>query len=347
MKLSDFYYDLPPDRIAQEPASPRDRARLMVVRAGTDAVEHRRFHELDQLLRGGDVLVVNATRVFPARLRGKKSTGGKIEALLLGPTENPSRWRALIRGTAKATSLVFAEGLAATMQETAAQGEWLLEFSSTEIRPYLDRHGEMPLPPYIKRPSPRAGDRDRYQTVYAANEGAVAAPTAGFHFTPELLDRLRKKGVDIVEITLHVGWGTFRPIRSERVEDHPMLPESYEVTDAAADKLNEARAAGRRIIAVGTTSVRTLETVCDAAGAFRSGTGQAGLYIFPGYRFRAINALITNFHLPDSTPLLLACAFRHFFAPVANEPFSLRFAYRSAVQEGYRFYSYGDAMLIE
>jgi S-adenosylmethionine:tRNA ribosyltransferase-isomerase len=230
------------------------------------------------------------------------------------------------------------------MIERLADGEWILKFSSNHLRSYLDQHGEMPLPPYIKRPSPRAADLNRYQTVYAEKEGAVAAPTAGFHFTPQLFERIHTKGVMVRSLVLHVGWGTFRPVRAGRIEDHQMLPEAYEVSELVVRDLNQARREGRRIVAVGTTAVRTLETVCDAAGIFHAGRGSAELFIYPGYRFKAVDALITNFHLPDSTPLLLACAF---YGGNPSIPFSLRFAYEEAIREGYRFYSYGDAMFIQ
>jgi len=223
-------------------------------------------------------------------------------------------------------------------------GEWTLQFSRNSLRSYLDQHGEMPLPPYIKRPKPQAADLDRYQTVYAEQEGAVAAPTAGFHFTPQLLERIHAKGVTVRSVVLHVGWGTFRPVRVGRIEDHKMLPETYEVSAIVADDLNEARREGRRIIAVGTTAVRTLETVCDQDRIFRADRGEANLFIYPGYRFKSVDALITNFHLPDSTPLLLACAF---YGGDPSIPFSLRFAYEEAIREGYRFYSFGDAMFIQ
>jgi len=393
MKLADFHYDLPPSAIAQAPVEPRDHSRLLILDRESRAFQHKRFYELPDYLRPGDLLVTNATKVFPARLRGRKSTGGKVEALLIssfpaasgGPvpleyssTGRPETagddamvWRALVRGTTRPTGLVFPEGLEARMVERLAEGEWILEVPSNHLRAYLDRHGEMPLPPYIKRPLPRAADLDRYQTVYAEKEGAVAAPTAGFHFTPGLLEKIRAKGVTIRSIVLHVGWGTFRPIRTETIEQHRMLPESYEVSEVVAADLNAARREGRRIVAVGTTAVRTLETVCDPEGKFHAGSGQASLYIYPGYQFKAVDALITNFHLPDSTPLLLANAFYAFkpslrgarrrsnlsgqiaSLPVVarndsiSYPFALRFAYEEAIRQGYRFYSYGDAMFIQ
>lgn len=359
-RLSDFYYELPADRIAQEPVEPRDQSRLMTLDAANGRLAHHRFFELDGLLRPGDVLVANATRVFPARLRGKKKSGGKAEILLLAEETAPpssfpfpaaragrgSVWRALVRGATKETELVFEEGATAFMEKRLENGEWLLRFSRKDLRSFLERHGEMPLPPYIKRPLPQTGDTARYQTVYAKAEGAVAAPTAGFHFTPPLLARLKDRGVQWLEIILHVGWGTFRPIRKEDIREHRMLPESYEVRPETAEALNRARARKQRIIAVGTTGVRTLETVCDSRGWFRPGRGKSHLFITPGYGFKAVDALITNFHLPDATPLLLACAFYAHKTPSA-ESFALRFAYEEAIRLGYRFYSYGDAMLIQ
>jgi S-adenosylmethionine:tRNA ribosyltransferase-isomerase len=342
MKLVDFNYDLAPDRIAQEPVTPRDTSKLMVLDRKTGEIIHRRFRQVSEFLRPGDVLVTNTTKVFPARLRGKKKTGGKVEVLLVAP--QGEMWKALVRGATRASDLVFPEGLEARMVERSNEGEWSLAFSSNHLREYLDRHGEMPLPPYIKRPVRRDADLARYQTVYAATEGAVAAPTAGFHFTPELLKTIQAQGVAVESIVLHVGWGTFRPVRTETVEEHTMLPETYEVAESTARVLNQAREEKRRIIAVGTTSVRTLETVCDPAGHFRSGRGQADLYIYPGYTFKAVDGLVTNFHLPDSTPLLLACAF---FGYDPKNPFSLRPAYEEAILQGYRFYSYGDAMFIQ
>lgn len=375
MKLSEFYYDLPETRIAQKPMEPRDHSRLLVVHRGTGRLEHRSFFHIEEYLRAGDVLVMNATKVVPARLRGKKRTGGKIEALLIAKSaDDPRSWRALVRGSMKPVEICFPEGMTATMERSEHEGEWLLHFSTNSLRSYLDRHGEMPLPPYIKRPEASGEDVERYQTVFAKTEGAVAAPTAGFHFTHTLLDRLRRKGVELVELTLHVGWGTFRPIRTESVEDHHMLPESYSVSEPAAAILNKAKSEGRRIVAVGTTTVRTLETVVDSFGQFKSGEGETNLFIYPGYAFKAIDTLITNFHLPDSTPLLLASAFysdkskvvtpadckpRSMGASIKADgsrlticrdddksPFPLRPAYDEAIREGYRFYSYGDAMLL-
>jgi len=363
MNLSDFHYALPAGAIAQEPVNPRDHSKLLVLDRRSTTVQHKHFYDLVDILRPGDFLVTNSTKVFPARLRGRKKSGGKIEVLLLSPSllaGEAVSWRALVRGTTKPTELVFPEGVSALMTNRLDNGEWTLQFSRNGLRSYLDRHGEMPLPPYIKRSAPKATDLVRYQTVYAETEGAVAAPTAGFHFTPDLLERIHAKGVTVRSVVLHVGWGTFRPVRTERIEDHQMLPESYEVSEIVAEELNAARREHRRLIAVGTTAVRTLETVCDASGVFHGGRGAADLFIYPGYRFKAVDALITNFHLPDSTPLLLACAFyaspglaapspvgRGTAEPRVRQPFSLRSAYEEAIREGYRFYSYGDAMFIE
>ncbi len=367
MKLSEFHYDLPESAIAQEPISPRDHSKLLVLDRKSRSLTHTRFDAIVDFLRPNDVLVLNATKVFPARLRGHKTTGGKIEVLLLEPLEIPNSgasfeqfersstlrlsnssngvtWRSLVRGTTKPVDLVFPEGLKARMTERLAEGEWKLEFSSNHIREYLDRHGEMPLPPYIKRPAPRSDDLKRYQTVFAETEGAVAAPTAGFHFTEDLLAQVKAKGVTVEHVVLHVGWGTFRPVRTETIEDHSMLAEAYNLSEATANTLTDARRKGRRIIAVGTTAVRTLETTSDGHGGYRAGRGKADLFIYPGYQFKGVDALITNFHLPDSTPLLLACAF---YGGTVDNPFSLRRAYADAIQNHYRFYSYGDAMFIQ
>jgi S-adenosylmethionine:tRNA ribosyltransferase-isomerase len=345
MNLSDFQYDLPAGAIAQEPINPRDHSKLLIVDRKSNTVVHKRFFDLVEFLRPGDLLVTNATKVFPARLRGKKVSGGKVEVLLLERKSADAKlWRALVRGATQPTSLVFPEDLTATMDKRLDEGEWLVNFSHDSLRSYLERHGEMPLPPYIKRPAPRSSDLDGYQTAYAEKEGAVAAPTAGFHFTPQLLEQIHAKGIKIRPLVLHVGWGTFRPVRTEKIEDHRMLAETYEVSEVLAQELNLARREGRRIIAVGTTVVRTLETIYWQDDKFHAGRGESNLFIYPGYKFKAIDALITNFHLPDSTPLLLACAF---YGGNSSTPFSLRFAYEEAIREGYRFYSYGDAMFIQ
>jgi S-adenosylmethionine:tRNA ribosyltransferase-isomerase len=348
LKLSDFAYELPSERIAQVPVTPRDHSRLMVLDPITGSAAHHRFHEIDRYLNAGDVLVLNATRVFPARLRGHKASGGKVELLLLSAL-GPRRWKALIRNAiAVGTELNFEEELSARVLARTSDGEWELEFSSENVRGHLARHGEMPLPPYVKRAALNPLDKERYQTVFARAEGSVAAPTAGFHFTPELLTRIKSRGVEIVEVVLHVSWGTFRPVRTESILEHRMLTEHYEVSESAAGRLNAARREARRIIAVGTTAVRTLESAfISGPDEFAAGSGETPLFIYPGYQFRAIDALVTNFHLPDSTPLLLACAFYAHRARRAEPAFCLRPAYEEAIAHDYRFYSYGDAMLIQ
>jgi S-adenosylmethionine:tRNA ribosyltransferase-isomerase len=365
VKLSEFYYDLPPELIAQEPVTPRDQSKLLIVSAKKDSLEHKRFSDLSDYLNPGDALVLNSTKVFPARLRGKKKSGGKVELLLVRPMAEKDQWTTLVRGISRAATMEFPGDLRADCVERTGEGEWIVQFSGPPVRDVLERFGDMPLPPYIKRPKSQTSDRDRYQTVFAKEEGAIAAPTAGFHFTPELLERLRKKGIQMVEIVLHVGWGTFRPVRSENVEDHAMLPERCRLSAEAAERLNGARKSGHRIVAVGTTAVRTLESAANAEGKLTAFDGETNLFIYPGYRFKSVDALITNFHLPDSTPLLLANAFfchlsgrvgaresgSKDFAPPhpipsSPPPFSLRAAYAAAIQHRYRFYSYGDAMLI-
>jgi len=349
MKLSDFFYDLPADRIAQQPLEQRDHSKLMVLSRQAQTIEHCHFFDLPNYLQSGDVLVLNETKVFPARLRGQKKSGGKVEVLLLQPQKNPKQWTALVRGATKPSELQFPEQWTATMTDRQTNGEWLLSFSNDGLEDYLDIHGEMPLPPYIRKGHAEQPDRMHYQTVFAKELGAVAAPTAGFHFTDLLIDRLKEKGVQIETITLHVGWGTFRPIRSEHVEDHPMLPEFCKVAKPTAERLTQAKKEGRRVIAVGTTVTRTLETISEKKEEqilFHPFEGQATLFIYPGYSFKALDGLITNFHLPDSTPLVLACAFYSMGRKTSKDPFSLREAYLSAIQSAYRFYSYGDAMMI-
>ena len=337
MLLSDFEFELPEGRIAAEPAEPRDAARLMVIDRSKNALEHRRFRDLPDYLRPGDCLVLNRTKVMAARLAGAKPTGGRVELLLLSPLPG-GRWRALSREGRPGLDCALAGGEKAVFEERNEAGEWTVRLSMPDVSAYLERHGETPLPPYIlkARPGKRVSsrDRERYQTVYAETPGSVAAPTAGLHFTPELLRTLAERGVRTARITLHIGWGTFRPVTAEKVEDHRMLPESYEVDAEAARVLSETRAAGGRIAAVGTSATRTLETLPSLSPS----KGEAGLFIAPGHAFRHVDALVTNFHLPASTPLLLACAF------AGRE--RLLAAYRSAIGEGYRFYSYGDACLI-
>jgi len=345
MRLSDFDYDLPPELIAQSPAGVRDASRLMTLDRRTGDITHGVFRDLAGYLRPGDVLVVNDTRVYPARLRGRKSaTGGAVEALLTKDLGG-GRYRALVKGGPRpGTTIDFDGGLRAEVEaageDEGGGGARILSFESgAPIDERLDEVGSMPLPPYIAASGrDEVRDRERYQTVYAKKRGAVAAPTAGLHFTPELLRRLEEGGVSTVPVTLHVGPGTFMPVRADMVEDHVMEEEEYEVTAEAAEAINEARRSGGRVVAVGTTSLRTLESAAGEDGEVRPGNGSTGLFIYPGYRFRAVDALITNFHLPRSTLLMLVSAF-------AGRERVLG-AYREAVAGGYRFYSYGDAMLI-
>ncbi len=338
LRIEEFDYELPPDRIAQEPVEPRDAARLLVLHRSTGEMEHRIFRDLPRYLRPGDALVVNESRVLPARLRGRRQpTGGKVELLLLRELA-PDRWEALGRPGKRlrpGTRVAFGEGrLEGTVEEVTEAGTRIVRFSAP-VRPLLSELGEVPLPPYIHRP---LEDPERYQTVYARPEGSAAAPTAGLHFTPRLLAELEGMGVQIHRVVLHVGIDTFRPLPEGEVEGHRMHAEWIRIDAETAEALNRVRAQGGRIVAVGTTSVRVLETAADEAGRLRPFEGWTRLFIYPGYRFRAVDALITNFHLPRTTLILLVAAF-------AGRERVLR-AYREAVARGYRFYSFGDAMLI-
>ncbi len=338
LPLSDYDYDLPEELIATAPAEPRDSSRLLVIDRAADRLEHVLFRDLPRFLKPGDCLVLNRTKVLPCRLIGKKSTGGKADLLLVREL-GPAQWTALASGFKKEQTLVFEGGLTATVAGLNDEGEYLIRFATSDVRPYLAEHGLPPLPPYIakKRLASRA-DAERYQTVYARDEGSIAAPTAGLHFTSELLDRLRAAGVATAWVTLHVGRGTFRPISSEDADKHAMLAERYEVEPAEAGVMHAARARGGRLIAVGTTATRTLETLAASPEGLRAARGESSLYIRPGHQFRAVDALITNFHLPRSTPLLLACAF-------AGRERVLS-AYREAIARRYRLFSFGDATLI-
>lgn len=340
MKTSDFYYDLPEELIAQTPATPRDASRLMVVHRGTGTIEHRVFHDIIDYLNPGDTLVVNETRVIPARLYGvKPDTGGAIEFLLLRRI-NLTDWEVILKPGKRAkpgTEFVFGDGkLRATILTVDEDGGRTVRFAWNGVfEEVLDELGQMPLPPYIHE---RLEDRNRYQTVYAKTDGSAAAPTAGLHFTPELLDRIRAKGIDVVPVLLHVGLGTFRPVKAENVDDHHMHSEYYEVTAEQAERINRTRERSGRVICVGTTSVRTLETVADEDGNIRAGSGFTQIFIKPGTRIKAVDALITNFHLPESTLLMLISAFMGREQALA--------AYALAVKERYRFFSFGDAMFI-
>lgn len=339
----DFYYPLPEGCIAQEPAEPRDSSRLMVVHRDTGRREHKIFRDVIDELSPGDVLVINDSKVIPARLMGvKEGTGSPLEVVLLRQ-HSLDEWEALTRPGKKAkigTAFLFGDGLLrATVVDILEEGNRLLHFDYDhtvgDIYTLLDRIGKMPLPPYITAP---LKDRDRYQTVYANQRGSAAAPTAGLHFTPELLDRIRQKGVDVVPVMLHVGLGTFRPVKVDKITDHHMHSEFFQVTEDAARRINAARQAGGRIVAVGTTSCRVLESASDEAGTVHAMHDDTGIFIYPGYRFKAVDALITNFHLPESTLLMLVSAF--------SSRELMMDSYREAIESGYRFFSFGDAMLI-
>ena len=338
MKLSDFMYDLPEERIAQTPVEPRDHSRLMVLHRDTDQIEHRHFYDVIDYLNPGDVLVINETRVIPARLFGERAGGGACEVLLLRQL-GPKRWETLVKPGKKlkpGAEITFGGGrLRARIAETTDVGGRIVDFDCDgTFEAALDELGEMPLPPYIHE---RLEDKERYQTVYAKQEGSAAAPTAGLHFTPELLDRIREKGVDVVPVLLHVGLGTFRPVKTENVEEHEMHSEYFEVTAEAAARINAARERGGRVVAVGTTSVRTLESAAEN-GVLLPRRGETSIFIKPGYRFQMVDALITNFHLPGSTLVMLVSAL--------YDREKILAAYEEAVRDGYRFFSFGDAMYI-
>ena len=336
LSLSDFDFELPPELIAQRPLAERAASRMLHVTQ--DTLIDRHFRDIELVLRAGDLLVFNDTKVISARLLGRKLSGGKVEALIERVLE-PTLALAMLRTShtpAAGTRLVFND-VQATV-EGRRDDFFLLRFD-TDVAAVLARHGRVPLPPYIRHPAD-ATDAERYQTVYAARPGAAAAPTAGLHFTAALLDRLRASGVHFAYITLHVGAGTFQPVRVDRIAEHRMHSERYEISAAAAHEINEARAAQRRIIAVGTTSLRALESAADSPNAIvRPGARETSLFVTPGYRFRIVDRLLTNFHLPRSTLLILVCA----FAGLDR----IRAAYTHAVEQRYRFFSYGDAMLLE
>ena len=347
MRTADFDYDLPEELIAQTPVEPRDHSRLLVVHRGDGSREHKHFYDIVDYLNPGDALVINETKVIPARLLGVKEGADSqghsvpVEVFLLR-RENATDWEALVkpgRRLKPGAVCVFGDGLlrCEILSSVPEIGGRIVRFHYDGVfEVILDRLGEMPLPPYIHE---KLADRTRYQTVYAKNEGSAAAPTAGLHFTPELLERVKAKGVTVVPVTLHVGLGTFRPVTVEDVDSHVMHSESYHVSQEAADKLNSIRAAGGRIICVGTTSVRTLETVATEDGVIHPGAGDTAIFIYPGKKIKAVDALITNFHLPQSTLLMLVSAFM-------GRDTALD-VYREAVGERYRFFSFGDAMFIE
>lgn len=340
MKTSDFDYHLPEDQIAQTPAYPRDSSRMLVIHRPGGKMEHRVFRDIGDYLQPGDLLVVNRTRVIPARLIGRKDTGARVEVMLLKRLDL-TRWETLVRPGRKilpGTRLVFGEGrLTAVCEEKVhATGGRILEFSFQGVfEDILEELGTMPLPPYI---TSKLEDQERYQTVYAREKGSAAAPTAGLHFTRELLDRLDRKGVQRAEVLLHVGLGTFRPVSADDIREHRMHEEWYQVPEETARMLRQARQEGRRIIAVGTTTVRTLEALVEERGGFEAHSGETDIFIYPGYSFRAIDGMITNFHLPKSTLVMLVSAF-------LGRERTLE-AYQEAVRQGYRFFSFGDSMMI-
>jgi len=341
MNTKDFYYDLPQELIAQTPLTDRTASRLLVLNREKKEIEHRHFYDITNYLNEGDLLVMNNTRVIPARLYGvKEGTGGKIEFLLLKRFELDT-WEVILKPGRRArigTRFIFGDGLlTAEIIDTKEDGGRIVKFFYDGIwEELLDKLGEMPLPPYIKE---KLSDRERYQTVYSKIEGSAAAPTAGLHFTTELLEKIKKKGVKIAFVTLHVGLGTFRPVSVENVENHIMHSEYYEISEETANMINETRKNGGRVIAVGTTSVRTLETCADETGFLKEKSGETQIFIYPGYKFKAVDALITNFHLPESTLLMLISAF--------SDKETIMNAYEVAVNEKYRFFSFGDAMFIE
>ena len=340
MNISDFDYFLPEKQIAQVPADPRDSSRMMVLSPKTQTIEHRHFYQLDEYLTDGDVLIFNDTRVIPARLIGvRQPTGGKAEVFLLRQLER-DRWEVLVKPGKKmrvGSVITFGHALSCEVLAHTDFGGRIVKFSYEGIfEEILDRLGTMPLPPYIHE---TLEDPERYQTIYSREKGSAAAPTAGLHFTESLMDRLRKKGVHLGFVTLHVGLGTFRPVQVDEIEDHVMHSEFYSIPTETADLIRMAKQEGRRVVAVGTTSIRTLESAAVDHGMIEAKQGWTNIFIYPGYQFKIVDAVITNFHLPKSTLIMLVSAF-------AGREFTLQ-AYRTAVEENYRFFSFGDAMLIQ
>ena len=337
LKKSDYYYDLPQGLIAQTPAEPRDASRLLVYDRKTGKTEHRIFRDIKEYLRPGDVLVINNTKVLPARMFAYTKNGGKVEVLLL-KRRDLAEWEVLVKPGKKArvgAELTISEELSLTVLDRTETGERIVRFHYDGVfEDILSRVGTMPLPPYIHE---KLEDQTRYQTVYCKTDGSAAAPTAGLHFTQQLLDEIRAMGVQVAEVLLHVGLGTFRPVQEEDLTHHVMHSEYYRVDENAAETVNAAKREGRRVIAVGTTSVRTLETVADEHGFLRPCSGDTSIFIYPPYRFKCVDALITNFHLPESTLIMLVSAL------IGRE--QCLSVYREAVERGYRFFSFGDACL--
>lgn len=339
MQVSEFNYDLPEELIAQVPIEKRDESRLMVLNREKQTIEHKTFKDIIEYLEPGDCLVRNNTKVIPARIYGKKETGANVEFLLLNNIEGDI-WETIVRPGNKlhvGTKVIFGDGiLKAEILEIMPGGTRKVKFSYNGIfNEILDKIGLMPLPPYIHE---ELKEKDRYQTVYAKYDGSAAAPTAGLHFTPELLQKIAEKGVEIANVTLHVGIGTFRPVKEEKVEDHEMHSEHFYIKQEDVDKINNAKKNGKRVIAVGTTSCRVLETIADEHGMVKETEGDTQIFIYPGYHFKCLDGLITNFHLPQSTLLMLVSA-------LAGKDYILK-AYNEAVKERYRFFSFGDAMFI-
>jgi len=341
MLKKDFWYDLPKEQIAQEPISPRDAARLMVLDRSSDRIEHRIFRDLLDYLQPGDLLVVNNSKVLPARIIGVKQPTGAVCELLLLRQVKGDQWECLAKPGKRmqpGTLVSFGDGsLTAVVDATQPDGNKLVTFrySTETLYEKLDEFGKMPLPPYITK---QLEDQSQYQTVYAKELGSAAAPTAGLHFTPELMDALREKGICITEVTLHVGLGTFRPVKEDEITDHQMHSEWYSISEETADLIRKTKAAGHRVIAVGTTSCRTLEAAAKEYGEIRACSGNTEIFLYPGVDFHCIDGLITNFHLPESTLIMLVSAFYGYEKTLA--------AYKTAVEENYRFFSFGDAMLI-
>ena len=340
MDVKDFYYDLPEELIAQVPIAKRDESRLLVLDRENKTIEHKIFKDILDYLKPGDCLVRNNTKVLPARIYGKKETGANVEFLLLNNIEGDI-WESIVRPGNKlhvGTKVIFGDGLLnAEILEVMEGGTRKVKFTYNGIfNEILDQIGLMPLPPYIHE---ELKEKDRYQTVYAKYQGSAAAPTAGLHFTEELLEKIKEKGVEIANVTLHVGIGTFRPVKVEKIEDHHMHTEHYYIKPEDVEKINKAKQNGRRIISVGTTSCRVLESVANENGLVREVEGDTSIFIYPGYKFKCVDALITNFHLPESTLLMLVSA-------LAGKEYIMK-AYNEAVNEKYRFFSFGDAMLIQ
>ncbi|WP_028309416.1 tRNA preQ1(34) S-adenosylmethionine ribosyltransferase-isomerase QueA [Desulfitibacter alkalitolerans] len=339
MKVSEFDFHLPEELIAQEPITPRDMSRLIVLHKRERCIEHKRFYQITEFLQEGDLLVLNQTKVLPARLLGFKDTGANIELVLLKRIKG-DYWECLVKPGKKlkpGTRVCFGDGeLQGEILDYTDSGGRIVQFIYQGIfEEVLDRLGEMPLPPYIQK---ELKDKSRYQTVYAREQGSAAAPTAGLHFTEELFEQIKNKGVQTAFLTLHVGLGTFRPVKSENVEEHKMHSEYYSINEETAHLINQAKDKGKRVVAVGTTSIRTLETVGDKNGRIQESSGWTDIFIYPGYSFKVVDAIITNFHLPKSSLIMLVSAF-------AGTDF-VKEAYRVAIEEKYRFYSFGDAMLI-